>query len=83
MKPYVELIGTLQNHGFWLVQVYIHRWVYRWLSKLWSPFGILSLIRQLVFRGPKWDHNFDNHPYTYSDRYIRLSIYTEYIYTLS
>ena len=36
--------------------------VYRWLSKLWSPFWIPLIIRHLIFRVLKKDHNFDNHP---------------------
>ena len=27
------------------------------------PFRVLSIRRHLVFRGPKRDGNFDNHPY--------------------
>ena len=33
-----------------------------WLSKLWSLFWVPIIIRQLIFRVPKKDHNFDNHP---------------------
>ena len=36
--------------------------IYGWLSKLGPPLGVLSIIRHLVFRGPKGDHDFDNHP---------------------
>ena len=28
------------------------------------PFWFLSIIWHLVFRVPKGDHNFDNHPYS-------------------
>ena len=30
----------------------------------YGPFLGPSIMRHLVFRGPKGDHNFDNHPYT-------------------
>ena len=37
------------------------------LVKSIVPFGVLSIIRQLVFRAPHVrDHDFDNHPYTVS-----------------
>ena len=29
----------------------------------YGPFLVPGIIRHLVFRGPKRDHNFDNHPY--------------------
>ena len=29
-------------------------------------FFVLIIIRHLVFRRPKRDHNFDNHPYVYT-----------------
>ena len=32
------------------------------------PFWVLDIIRHLVFRGPKGDHNFENHPYTTNDQ---------------
>ena len=35
------------------------KWV---VVKIMVPFRILSIIRHLVFRGPKGDQNFDNHP---------------------
>ena len=37
--------------------------LYGWLSKTIFPFWVLSIVRHLVFRGPKRDHNFGNHPY--------------------
>ena len=34
--------------------------------KIMVPFWIPSIIRHLVYRGPKkGDHNFDNHPYSW------------------
>ena len=30
--------------------------------KIMVPFWVLSIIRHLLFRGPKRDHNLDNHP---------------------
>ena len=31
-----------------------------------APFRVPIIIRHLIFRYPKRDHNFDNHPYTES-----------------
>ena len=28
-----------------------------------KPFGQLTMLRHLVFRGTKWDPNFENYPY--------------------
>ena len=33
------------------------------IVKIMVPFWVLKTIRHLVFRGPKRDHHFDNHPY--------------------
>ena len=32
--------------------------------KIMVPFWIPIIIRHLIFRDPKRDHNFDNHPYS-------------------
>ena len=34
--------------------------------RIMVPFWVLSIVRHLVFRGPKRDRNFDNHPCTYT-----------------
>ena len=36
---------------------------YGWLVKIMVPFWIPSIVRHLIFRVPKRDHNFDNHPH--------------------
>ena len=37
---------------------------YIWVVvKIMVPFWIPTIIRHLIFRAPKRDHNFDNHPY--------------------
>ena len=43
---------SYQGRGIWVI------------IKMMVPFWVLAIIRHLVFRGPKRDHDFDNHPYT-------------------
>ena len=31
--------------------------------KIMVPFWVPNIVRHLIFRVPKWDHNFDNHPF--------------------
>ena len=38
--------------------------------KIMDPFWIPIIIRHLIFRVPKKDHNFENHPYNYIRDYI-------------
>ena len=40
---------------------------YGWLSKLGFLFGYPKYSAPYYIRDPKWDHNFDNHSYNYSD----------------
>ena len=43
----------------------------RWVAvKIMFPVWVLSIIRHLVFRGPRGDHDFDNHP----DRILRSTM---------
>ena len=49
-----------QNSGATpVVMWHLPRWV---VVKIMVPFGVPILIRHLIFRVPKRDHNFDNHP---------------------
>ena len=40
---------------------FVSTWV---VVKTMVPFWVLNIIRHLVFRDPKRDHSFDNHPHT-------------------
>ena len=41
--------------------------------KTMVPFWVLNIIRHLVFRGPKRDHNFDNRPHDW--RLMELAMF--------
>ena len=41
--------------------IYMYIWV---VVNFGVPFWVLIIIRHLIFRVPKRDHNFDNHPYS-------------------
>ena len=61
---------------FWesVLKGYRDRCRYRYKLIIWVvvkimvPFWVLSIIRHLVFRIPKREHNFENHPYRVLNR---------------
>ena len=60
-------VSSPSNLGRHVEHMYRYIYVYTYgCCQNYGPFWVLSIIRHLVFRGPKRDHNFDNHPYSYS-----------------
>ena len=59
VRAELEERGILPPGG--LKNVTDKTWV---LVKIMVPFGIPIIMRHVIFRVPKRDHNFDNHPHT-------------------
>ena len=57
----VQVVGSQGNHR----REFKLRWCLIWVVvTIMVPFGVPIIIRHLIFRVPKSDHDFYNHPYT-------------------